>query len=203
MGNVLYLQAGSILSPSELGHDTIRRRWICKTSLVDSLRPREGDVDLVHRSLKYWTCEITENGPVSEMATVFNGFRDRAQSGRVVKSRFGTQLQEVPVNLIGSQVRVMYFCPTVTNRYACPKRPDDSERPAALPDGKCKVFDIRGDDDATISNAEHWTSVLEEQSVVYPSIERTNFEREQEGSVWIVTEIVQRILRARSVEYRL
>lgn len=203
MGNILYLQPGSKVRPDELGVDVAIRRWICKTSLVDQFRPLEGDLDLVHRNLKYWDCEITENGPLSEIMTRFNGFRDRAQTGRIVKSSYSTQIQEVPVSIFGTQTRVIYMSPMITNRYASVKRPDDSERPAALPEGLCKIIDIRGDDDSTILNASLWTGVIEDQGVVYPSIERTGYEREQQGNVWVTTETVQRILRVSNVDYRL
>lgn len=204
MRDVLYLQPGSKLrTDPDLGYETVRRKWLIKTDLLvaenSPFRPRPGDVDLRYRTLKYAECEITENGPVSEISTLFVGWIDRAGSGgRKVKTDFDTQLQQLPVVINGATATMIYYAPIIVNRYAARKRPDDNERPAALPTDKPRIWDIRNGAGISLANAHKYSDILTDVAGIYEAVERGSFQRTEfapDTGVWICSETITRFYR--------
>jgi hypothetical protein len=201
----LVLQPNSHEEPDQFGVNVLTRKWWCRRDLVESFLPRDGDVDFLHRDLKYWKHAIDYDGSGAMMTTWFNGFIGRPV--RVYKSEEDVQLQEVtvtgvPVPVSGQipesgnanvSVSIVYLSPTITTTYASLSKLKQSEPIAVEPEGKCETIEIRGPNGVVITNTDRITENLADFGIV-PRIQRMGFQRRQEGSIWKVTETVQRLL---------
>lgn len=198
------LQSGSRLTISEFGADELVRRYKVRLALLTRFEPMIGDIDFRYRDLVYWEHDIVEQETHGIITVRFNGFRG-GRKPRTYKPTFSSQFQELTIgNGGGAQVTILYTSPSVVTTYADKERPSDDEDIAVPPDGKCKIIEIRAPNETarvvdTSSSAQEWADFFALKAIN----ERREFERTQEGSLWMCTETVQRIFVQNYSGYKL
>jgi hypothetical protein len=208
INNKLVLQPDSVMDRSDTGVRYLKRDWWCRADLVEEFEPRTGDVDFVHRTLRYWKHTVSYRGAGAMISTVFNGFIGNEPRIMVIDNS-DVQQQEIQISgniaLTGGSgltaafdLTVVYLAPTISVSYAAREQPSDEEPFAAEPQGKCEIIETRGPDGIVITNTKKITQNLA-QFGVFPRLVRTGFPKKQEGEIFNCGETIQRLL-VREVE---